>query len=483
MPDIKLGSLFDGIGVFPLAASRCGIRPVWASEIEKAPISITKRHFPDMAHLGDITKVDGGKIPPVHVITFGSPCQNLSLIGNRSGLAGAKSSLFYQAFRIIQEMRDATDNLYPAIAVWENVMGAFSTNDRMDFRAVLSAFSDTEVPMPPSGRWGNAGMVRGGTPDVCWRLMDAQYWAGSRRLARRQRIFIVADFRGKRAADILFKPRPIEKILEQPPSSIPDNIEDYYGEDGLLYCGKCHTPKEAFFAKGIVLMGKNKHPVECGCQRTEREKQEALINQQKRIDLVRRLKAEGFSDPAMLDWTFENDNSRSPQMHYAHRYVEQWQTMRSENLGLLLWGGVGTGKSFLAGCIANALMEQEVPVRMTNFARILNELNGSFSGRNDIVDRLCHYPLLIIDDFGMERGTEYALEQIYNIVDSRYHSRKPLIVTTNLTLDEIRYPQDTAHARIYDRLLEMCVPVSCIGVSFRKETAQEKLERLKILIG
>ena len=98
MPDIKLGSLFDGIGVFPLAASRCGIRPVWASEIEKAPISITKRHFPDMAHLGDITKVDGGKIPPVHVITFGSPCQNLSLIGNRSGLAGAKSSLFYQAF-------------------------------------------------------------------------------------------------------------------------------------------------------------------------------------------------------------------------------------------------------------------------------------------------------------------------------------------------------------------------------------------------
>lgn len=170
-------------------------------------------------------------------------------------------------------------------------------------------------------------------------------------------------------------------------------------------------------------------------------------------------------------------------MHHAHRYVEQWQIMRAENLGLLLWGGVGTGKSFLAGCIANALMEQEVPVRMTNFTRILNELNGSFSGRNDVVDKLCRYPLLIIDDFGMERGTEYALEQIYNIVDIRYRSRKPLIVTTNLTLDEIRHPQDTAHARIYDRLLEMCVPISCIGVSFRKETAQEKLERLKILIG
>ncbi len=171
--------------------------------------------------------------------------------------------------------------------------------------------------------------------------------------------------------------------MEQPLSSIPENIEDYYGEDGLLYCGKCHTPKEAFFAKGIALMGKNKHPIECSCQRTEREKQETLISQQKHNDLVRRLKAEGFSDPSMLDWAFENDNGRSPQMHHAHRYVEQWQTMRSENLGLLLWGGVGTGKSFLVGCIANALMEQEVPVRMTNFARILNELNSSFSGRDD----------------------------------------------------------------------------------------------------
>ena len=274
-----------------------------------------------------------------------------------------------------------------------------------------------------------------------------------------------------------------EKILKQSVSGIPESTADYYDEGGLLYCGRCHTPKEAFFAKDLVLMGKNKHPVECSCQRTEREKQEALISQQKHSDLVRRLEAEGFSDPAMLNWTFENDNGRSPQMHHAHRYVEQWQTMRSENLGLLLWGGVGTGKSFLAGCIANALMEQDVPVRMTNFARILNELNSSFSGRNEVVDKLCRYPLLVIDDFGMERGTEYALEQIYNIVDSRYRSRKPLIVTTNLTLDEIRHPQDTAHARIYDRLLEMCVPISCIGVSLRKENAQEKLERLKILIG
>ena len=139
--------------------------------------------------------------------------------------------------------------------------------------------------------------------------------------------------------------------MEQLPSSIPENTEDYYGEDGLLYCGKCHTPREAFFAKGIALMGKNKHPVECSCQRTEREKQEALINQQKRIDLVRRLKAEGFSDPSMLDWTFENDNGQNPQMQLAQRYVNHWPEMREKNVGLLLWGGVGTGKSFMAGCM------------------------------------------------------------------------------------------------------------------------------------
>ena len=117
---ITLGSLFDGIGVFPLAASRHGITPVWASEIIPDAISITKRHFPEMEHLGDITKLDGRKIPAVHVITFGSPCQNLSQIGNRTGLNGAKSSLFYQAIRIIEEMRDASGGLYPAIAVWEN---------------------------------------------------------------------------------------------------------------------------------------------------------------------------------------------------------------------------------------------------------------------------------------------------------------------------------------------------------------------------
>ena len=205
---ITLGSLFDGIGVFPLAASRHGITPVWASEIIPDAISITKRHFPEMVHLGDITKLDGGKILAVHVITFGSPCQNLSSIGPRDGLSGAKSSLFYQAIRIIEEMRDASGGLYPAIIVWENVIGAMQQNLKNDYLAVLKSFAGTEVSMPDSGHWADAGVVRGRRCDLAWRVMDAQYWARPR-LARRERVFVVADFTGQRAAEILFNARPM----------------------------------------------------------------------------------------------------------------------------------------------------------------------------------------------------------------------------------------------------------------------------------
>lgn len=169
-------------------------------------------------------------------------------------------------------------------------------------------------------------------------------------------------------------------------------------------------------------------------------------------------------------------------MGMAHSYVERWEQMKEGNHGLLLWGKVGTGKSYFAGCIANALMEQEIPVRMTNFALILNDLAASFEGRNEYIDRLCRYPLLIIDDFGMERGTEYGLEQVFNVIDSRYRSGKPLIVTTNHTPDMLENPQDTAHARIYDRLIEMCSPICFTSKNFRRETAQAKLERLKELL-
>ena len=184
----------------------------------------------------------------------------------------------------------------------------------------------------------------------------------------------------------------------------------------------------------------------------------------------------------MREWTFGNDNGKCPQMCYAREYVECWELMKAENHGLILWGSVGTGKSYFAGCIANALMEKEISVCMTNFALILNDLAASYKDKNEYITRLCSFPLLILDDFGMERGTEYGLEQVYNVVDSRYRSGKPLIVTTNLTLEELQNPEDTAHARIYDRLTEMCCPVCITGENFRKAKAQAKMERLKMLL-
>lgn len=255
---------------------------------------------------------------------------------------------------------------------------------------------------------------------------------------------------------------------------------DYTGEDGILYCGKCRTPKqfrmEAPPMKGRLLP----HPCRCEQERLDREAEEQEARRHRQA--VADLKSKGLTAPAMREWTFANDNGKCPQMKHAHFYVDNWPTIRAENIGYLLWGGVGTGKSYFAGCIANALMEQEVAVRMTNFALILNDLTASFEGRNEYIARLCRAPLLILDDFGMERGTEYGLEQVYNVIDSRYRSRRPLIVTTNLSLQDLQHPQDTAHARIYDRLLEMCAPIRFSGENFRRATAQDKLARLKNLM-
>jgi DNA (cytosine-5)-methyltransferase 1 len=155
-----------------------------------------------MKHLGNITQINGAEIEPVDIITFGSPCQNLSVAGKQEGLKGEQSCLFYEAIRIIREMRRETNGRYPRYAIWENVPGAFSSNKRQDFRAVLEEITQAEIPMPKSGRWANAGMVRGNGYSVAWRVLDAQYWGVPQ---RRRRIFLVADFRGQSAPEILFE--------------------------------------------------------------------------------------------------------------------------------------------------------------------------------------------------------------------------------------------------------------------------------------
>ena len=156
--------------------------------------------------------------------------------------------------------------------------------------------------------------------------------------------------------------------------------------------------------------------------------------------------------------------------------------MKARSLGLLLWGDVGTGKSFFAGCIANALLDQGIPVLMTNFSRILNTLTGMYSDdRNQFVDSFNKYSLLIIDDLGIERGTEFSLEQVFNVIDSRYRSKKPMIVTTNLTLDELKHPVDLAHARIYDRILERCVPLKINNQNIRELNAAANMQEARKL--
>lgn len=198
---LTLGSLFDGIGGWLLAAEENGIKPIWSSEIDEYPMAVSKYHFPDVEQMGDITKLDGATLPPVDIICAGSPCQDLSVAGKQEGLDGERSGLFRKAIEIVHEMREVTGGKYPSWFVWENVPGAFSSNKGADFRSVLEEITKESIPMPESAKWAKAGMVRGSQCDIAWRVLDAQYWGVPQ---RRKRIFLIADFREKRRAEILF---------------------------------------------------------------------------------------------------------------------------------------------------------------------------------------------------------------------------------------------------------------------------------------
>lgn len=204
---LTLGSLFDGSGGFPLGGLLAGVTPVWASEIEPFPIRVTTRRLPFMKHYGDISQMDGGKIEPVDIITFGSPCTDMSIAGRRAGLDGRQSSLFYEAIRIIKEMRCATDGKYPRWICWENVPGSYSSNKGKDFQSVLEAVigiaePNAQVPMPEKARWPYADLYMGDGWSVAYRTLDAQYWGVPQ---RRRRIYLVADLAGESAEKILFE--------------------------------------------------------------------------------------------------------------------------------------------------------------------------------------------------------------------------------------------------------------------------------------
>lgn len=216
--NLTLGSLFDGSGGFPLGGLISGITPLWASEIEPFPIRVTTKRMPWIKHYGDVSTISGDNLPPVDIITFGSPCQDMSVAGKRAGLNGSRSNLFYEAIRIVKEMRCKTNGKYPRFVVWENVQGAFSSNKGEDFRAVLESLckikrEDYAVPKPPNGKWNNAGCIMGENFSLAWRLFDAQYWGVPQ---RRKRIYLVADFDGGSAGKILFES---EGVSGYPPQS------------------------------------------------------------------------------------------------------------------------------------------------------------------------------------------------------------------------------------------------------------------------
>lgn len=247
--------------------------------------------------------------------------------------------------------------------------------------------------------------------------------------------------------------------------------EDEYIDpaDGLIHCKKCGGNRQTAFP----CFGKSGYFMPrciCPCQaEAERQRKEAE-EQRNRMESIKRRRAQGLQDRYLYDYTFANDNGKNPLMKKARAYVEHWDEAYRDNTGLLLFGDVGTGKSFFAGCIANALLDRDIPVLMTNFPTILDRLTGIFSeDRVDFIASLGMYDLLVIDDLGVERNTEYAMEQMFTVIDGRYRSRKPMIITTNLKLEEIKNPPDLAHARIYDRILEWCAPVLFSGRNFREE--------------
>lgn len=215
MNKLTLGSLFDGSGGFPLGGLLSGITPVWASEIEPFPIRVTTKRLPFMKHYGDVSRMDGRKIEPVDIITFGSPCQDMSIAGRREGLDGSRSSLFYEAVRIVKEMRCATDGRYPRYIVWENVPGAFSSDKGADFQSVLEEICSVkgyEIDPARPERWANAGEIVADDFSLAWRVFDAQYWGVPQ---RRKRIYLVADFAGGSAGKILFESEGVSGYTPQ----------------------------------------------------------------------------------------------------------------------------------------------------------------------------------------------------------------------------------------------------------------------------
>lgn len=282
----------------------------------------------------------------------------------------------------------------------------------------------------------------------------------------------------------------IGEVTEKVFASIADSAgslpDDYIGSDGLLYCGQCNTRKEREI---IWFDGKPKKvPVMCKCRAEEERLKKEQMQKEEEMRSIQRAKISSMMDDTFRTACFANyqiRNGNERHLKVAKKYCIEFSKMYERNQGLLFWGTVGTGKSYTAACIANYLLEANTSVVMTSFVRILQEMQGFDREREEtFTNKLNSVKLLIIDDLGVERSTDYALEKVYGIIDNRYRAKKPLILTTNLTLRQMQEATDIRYARIYDRIFEMCYPMEFSGVSWRKrEAAQRYEETRKILEG
>ena len=266
----------------------------------------------------------------------------------------------------------------------------------------------------------------------------------------------------------------VDRLVDKSHTAINIREGDYYNDKGLLMCGKCNTAKQC----EIVIFDTVKRPYcLCECEAAKQKEAEAKVKREKR-------RAACFASEKMYDWNFDNDEEINKKASTAARnYVENFPQFLKEGKGLLFYGTVGTGKSFTAGCVANALIDKDYPVYMTSFTEIVNILQSRFEGKQEYIESFNKYALLIIDDLEAERDTEFVQEQVYNVINSRYRAGLPLIITTNLTLDELKTPDSIRKSRIYDRLLEMCFPIEMTGKSQRRQNVRDTYENTKKLLG
>ena len=264
-------------------------------------------------------------------------------------------------------------------------------------------------------------------------------------------------------------------------SAVPTDGDTYTGEDGLLYCRKCNTRRQS----RVSFLGNTRVvPCVCLCMSEQFAKEEAKRKERELALEINRYRSLGFPDREMQQYTFANDDGARPELTEAmKRYVENFPTLRKEGKGLLLYGNVGTGKSFLAACIVNALIDSGKSCLMTSISRLTNELAGMWDGKQEYLDSLGRFALVAIDDLGVERDTEYMNESLTNIIDTLYRAKVPMIVTSNYTPRQLTEDCDIAKRRVYDRLLERCHPVKVDGASRRKDKGRNDYNEMNSLLG